>query len=688
MNIPSLYRLTISLRSNPHHPSQTTVQPAAAFAPKSLSFRSGSSACFPISHTYQYSITATFIRASSSSFSPPSLLHASKSTLESETVPELKDRLRALGLKVGGRKSELIERLLSAYHTPDASIESSAVNKPKASSRTISSRSTSKSKMAKSQNDAPASTVTHAPASLIPSWFNPERSRLLTPNALEPAAKAGVAGECIVYWMQRDVRTVDNWALLFAQRQAQQCGLPLRVIYALPPPPQEANASNDEEKGDMPPLVADMCMTERHGQFLLDGLKIVETELATKEVPFDVLQPTDRSQVGQCVYDHATTPTTRALMVITDFSPLRLPRTWIEDQAAPLFDAKGVPVYSVDAHNIVPVWHASPKREVGARTLRPKINMLLPEFLTHFADFEGNDHLTKGLPKLTKVDWDKATEYLQMDPSVKACEWAQAGHEAAMTRFTEFCQSKSGNGLKNFDAARNDPNHDDVCSNLSPWINYGQVSFQRLALEVRAFKKYSTGTAAYIEEGVVRRELSDNYVYYSRDEYDSLDAAAGWARESLDLHEADKREYLYTLEEFDKAQTHDDLWNAAQLQLVREGGMHGFLRMYWAKKILEWTPNAAVALRTGLYFNDRYALDGNDPNGFVGVGWSVMGIHDMGWKERPIFGKIRFMNYNGCKRKFKIPSFVAKYKGAAANADAAIKKHEAAKKGTKRKAPA
>lgn len=538
--------------------------------------------------------------------------------------------------------------------------------------------------MAKSKNDAPVSDVTHAPKSMVPDWFNPERSRLLTPNAVEPAAKAG-PGDCIVYWMQRDVRTVDNWALLFATHQAQKCNVPLRVVYALPPPP---DASAEEEEGGMPPLVVDMPMTERHGQFLIDGLKVVEAELASKNVPLDIVYPTDRSHVGQCVYDHATTSTARALAVICDFSPLRLPRQWIEDEAAPQFDAKGVPVYSVDAHNIVPVWHASPKREVGARTLRPKINKLLPEFLTHFADFEGNDHLTKGLPKLTKVNWDQVTEYLRMDSSVQPCDWATAGHEAAMARFEEFCQSKSGNGLKNFDAARNDPNHDDVCSNLSPWINYGQVSFQRLALDVRSFKKYSTGTAAYIEEGVVRRELSDNYVCYTRDDYDSLNAAAGWAKESLDLHEADEREYIYSLEEFDKAQTHDDLWNAAQLQLTREGTMHGFLRMYWAKKILEWTPNAATALRTGLYFNDRYALDGNDPNGFVGVGWSVMGIHDMGWKERPIFGKIRFMNYNGCKRKFKVPQFVAKYKGAAANADAAVKKHAAAKKGTKRKAPA
>ena len=470
--------------------------------------------------------------------------------------------------------------------------------------------------------------------------------------------------------MQRDVRTVDNWALLFAAHQAKQCKVPLRVVYALPPPPPPSASSSDA----LPPLVADMPMTERHGSFLLGGLRVVESELADKDVPFDVLHPSDRSTVGRCVYDHATSPSSRALAVICDFSPLRLPRRWMEDQAAPLLDAAGIPVYSVDAHNIVPVWHASPKREVGARTLRPKINKLLPEFLTHFADFEGNAHVGSGMPKLSKVDWSKAEKYLKMDKSVPPCDWAVAGHEAAMERFEEFCASKSGNGLKNFDSSRNDPNEDDVCSNLSPWINHGHVSFQRLALDVRAFKKYSNGTAAYIEEGVVRRELSDNYVYYTKEDYDSLDAAAGWARESLDLHEADEREYIYTLEEFDKAQTHDDLWNAAQLQLTQTGGMHGFLRMYWAKKILEWTPNAATALHTGLYLNDRYALDGNDPNGFVGVGWSVMGIHDMGWKERPIFGKIRFMNYAGCKRKFSVADFVDKFDGAHSNAVAAVKK--------------
>jgi len=210
---------------------------------------------------------------------------------------------------------------------------------------------------------------------------------------------------------------------------------------------------------------------------------------------------------------------------------------------------------------------------------------------------------------------------------------------------------------------------------MSPWINHGHVSFQRLALLAKALHKHPNGTAAYLEEGIVRRELSDNFVYYSRENYDDLTTAAVWAQDSLELHCADEREYVYCLKEFVEGKTHDDLWNAAQLQLVNEGKMHGFLRMYWAKKILEWTESPAIALRTGLYLNDRYALDGNDPNGFVGVGWSMMGIHDMGWKERPIFGKIRFMNYAGCKRKFKVANFVAKYRGASENAVKAAKQH-------------
>jgi len=462
----------------------------------------------------------------------------------------------------------------------------------------------------------------------------------------------------------RDVRTIDNWALLFAQSLAVQKEVPLRVVYALPPPPEEEPSEGED---GAPPSPAEMPLTVRHGSFLLDGLKVVSEELSSAKVPFDVLCPPSRSMVGDSIKSYCTSPSHDALAVVCDMSPLRHPRTWTEKQAAPALEKDGIPLYQVDAHNIVPVWMASPKREVGARTLRPKIHNVFGDYCTHFPEFVGNSHLDDMNAGKGSHDWDRYRQFMNLDESIGEVKGMKAGREVAMERFKAFCTSKQY-GLKNFDTLRNDPNYDSVCTNLSPWINFGQISFQRLALDVRALKKHSNGTAAYIEEGVVRRELSDNFVYYAPDGYDNLGGAAEWARDSLELHSSDEREHLYDWKELEAGETHDDLWNAAQLQLVREGGMHGFMRMYWAKKILEWTVSPAYALATAQYFNDRYAYDGNDPNGFVGVGWSIMGIHDMGWKERPIFGKIRYMNYAGCKRKFKVDTFVARYKGAAENA--------------------
>lgn len=174
--------------------------------------------------------------------------------------------------------------------------------------------------------------------------------------------------------------------------------------------------------------------------------------------------------------------------------------------------------------------------------------------------------------------------------------------------------------------------------------------------------KHSESVAAFCEEAIVRRELSDNFCYYNKN-YDNLKGLASWALETLNVHRKDKRPYIYTDQELDEAKTHDDLWNSAQIQLRNEGKMHGFLRMYWAKKILEWTPTPEDALRMAIYLNDRYSMDGRDPNGYVGCMWSIGGIHDQGWAERAVFGKIRYMNYEGCKRKFDINAFIARYGG-------------------------
>jgi deoxyribodipyrimidine photo-lyase len=210
-----------------------------------------------------------------------------------------------------------------------------------------------------------------------------------------------------------------------------------------------------------------------------------------------------------------------------------------------------------------------------ARTLRPKINKLLPEFLTHFPSLKGNEHIPEKVV-MQPVDWDVCEKHLNLDSTVKAVSGAQAGAENSMKRFHEFASSPT-DGLKKFDTLRNDPNYSNVCSNLSPWVNYGQVSFQRLALEIRSLKKHLNGTASYLEEGIVRRELSDNFVYYSLDNYDEISTAAQWAQDSLELHSSDEREFIYSLKQFEAASTHDDLWNAAQIQLTSEGKMHGFV---------------------------------------------------------------------------------------------------------------
>jgi hypothetical protein len=382
-----------------------------------------------------------------------------------------------------------------------------------AKKKTKSIRKMSSTKGKKKTEDVPA--IPHAPDSLITADFDQTRSKLLTSNTVLPREKKSVNNPCIFYWMQRDVRTCDNWALLFAQSLAVQNQVPLRVVYALPPPPSD-NATEGQDGS--PPDPAQMTMTERHGIFLLDGLQIVAKELSSSQVPFDVVCPTSREAVGETIHSHCTSSSHDALAVVCDMSPLRLPRQYTEDQAAPLFEQSEVPLYQVDAHNIVPVWIASPKREVGARTLRPKINKVFADYCTQFPPFAGNDHIDDGVLPKNEYDWDELKKYLNLDDSIPHIPSMKAGHEAAMERFQAFCSSPQ-HGLRNFDSLRNDPNFPSVCSNLSPWINYGHVSFQRLALDVRALKKHSNGTAAYIEEGVVRRELSDNYVYYSRDDY-------------------------------------------------------------------------------------------------------------------------------------------------------------------------
>ena len=258
--------------------------------------------------------------------------------------------------------------------------------------------------------------------------------------------------------------------------------------------------------------------------------------------------------------------------------------------------------------------------------------------------------------------------------------WIQGDHASAKKALDAFIDT----GLERYGSERNDPNAR-AQSNLSPYLHYGILSAASIALAVIEKvdapiqdileasrnkakidpKKQPTlldNAGAFLEELIVRRELSDNFCFYNSS-YDSVEGFPEWALRSHAKHRKDKREYLYTLNEFEEGRTHEALWNAAQLEMVKTGKMHGYMRMYWAKKILEWTESPEEAMKVAIYLNDTYELDGRDPNGYAGIAWSIGGVHDRAWFERPVFGQIRYMNANGCKSKFDTDAYIAAWSG-------------------------
>jgi deoxyribodipyrimidine photo-lyase len=256
------------------------------------------------------------------------------------------------------------------------------------------------------------------------------------------------------------------------------------------------------------------------------------------------------------------------------------------------------------------------------------------------------------MPGKPPVDWDSAYRRFKATPGA-APKAFDGGAQAARDRLRRFLDSR----LENYAAGRNDPTAR-AQSDLSPYLHFGQISAQRVALEAQKYNQNWAALEAFLEELLVRRELADNFCYYNP-AYDSFDGFPPWAAGTLDGHRADPRPYLYDRETLEAARTHDDLWNAAQREMVITGKMPGFLRMYWAKKILEWSPAPEAALAEAIYLNDRYELDGHDPNGYAGVAWSIGGVHDRPWFEREIFGKVRYMSYDGCRRKFSVPGYIA-----------------------------
>jgi deoxyribodipyrimidine photo-lyase len=423
----------------------------------------------------------------------------------------------------------------------------------------------------------------------------------------------------IALWMSRDQRANDNWALLFAQELALKQKTPLVVVFCLVPEFLGAG--------------------RRQYAFMLKGLQEAEQSLAKKNIPFFLLSGSPAQKLLQFIRRY------RIGALVKDFDPLRIKRKWT-DAVVKKID---IPVYEVDSHNIVPCWIASWKQEYGAYTLRPKIHRFLLEFLEEIPPLK--KYPFPWQERIIKPDWEKRIRSLGID-NIPEVKWIRPGEKAAYEMMHDFITKK----LHVYGEQRNDPMKD-VQSNLSPYLHFGQISAQRVALEVSKTDVDKKSRESFLEELIVRRELADNYCFYNNN-YDHVEGFPEWARKTLSDHRKDKRKYIYTLKQFENAETHDGLWNAAQMEMVRRGKMHGYIRMYWAKKILEWTISPEKAMEIAIYLNDRYELDGRDPNGYAGIAWSIGGVHDRAWNERPVFGKIRYMSYAGCKAKFDVKKYI------------------------------
>lgn len=454
----------------------------------------------------------------------------------------------------------------------------------------------------------------------------------------------------VVYWMDRDMRIDDNWAFIHAQNLARNRKVPLLIVYNL--------------------VVNFLGGNYHQWDFKVKALQEIEQSCHEKNISFFLIIDTDGKQTPELFIRFCNDYSVAA--VVTDCSPLRIQRSWKNEIAKKI----ACEMIMVDAHNIIPVWIASEKQEYGAYTLRPKIHKLLPEFMDEFPLIK--KHPYNYSKKIPVINWNDLMTHDQGTSITKPVDWITPGEHAAKKALSHFVNSK----LDHYADKRNDPLAD-AQSNMSPYLHYGMIAPQRIALEIvkhvkipiqqimHALKNKAKinpdddlelidHASAYLEELIIRRELSDNFCWYN-EYYDTVESFPEWAKKSHYRFRHDKREYIYTMKQFEHAKTHDELWNAAQMEMILTGKMHGYMRMYWAKKILEWTATPTDAMNIAIYLNDTYELDGRDPNGYAGIAWSIGGVHDRAWFERPIFGQVRYMARSGCEKKFNVKAYIEKW---------------------------
>lgn len=420
-------------------------------------------------------------------------------------------------------------------------------------------------------------------------------------------------GKCVVYWMQRSQRALDNAALETAVHAANLLGLPCVVFFAPVPFYPHANL--------------------RHSRFLNQGIVAIARELEKRNIGFVLRRYPDHSLLKFC-------DEVNAALLIGDENPMREPEHWRQVVAKRV----RIPFWTVDSDVIVPS-KLLEKEQYGAYTIRPRIHRLLPEFLKPIANRKAKVGWMppRGLPCLP-VDAD-ITEGWEIDRSVPPVDLFRGGTDEALKHLKKFIAKH----LSGYEKDRNKPELH-ATSLLSPYLHFGHIGPHTVAMAIREADAPKAAKDAYLEQLIVRRELAINFVRFNPD-YDNFECGPAWAHKSLAEHAGDPRQ-LYREKEMEEGRTHDPLWNAAQQQMIYAGWMHNYMRMYWAKKILEWSKSPADAFRFAVYLNDKYFVDGRDPNGYAGIAWAIVGKHDRPWFNRAIFGQIRYMAFNSTSKKF------------------------------------
>lgn len=448
--------------------------------------------------------------------------------------------------------------------------------------------------------------------------IHPERVQVLNPGIQR-------TGRYVLYWMQQSQRSLWNHALEYAIAEANERGLPLVVCFGLMADYPEAN--------------------ERHFAFLLEGLAETAASLRDRGIHF-VLRFGEPWRVALEMEPDAA-------MIVCDCGYLRHQRAWRRELAR----RASCPVIQVESDVVVPALTASAKEEWAAATLRPKLRNLVPHFLAPLPpQTPKRSSLGMDLPGADVSAPDSLLQRLEADTSVGRVRTFPGGASQAHSLFRTFLEK----GLPDYDTRRSDP-LGDACSRQGAFLHFGQVSPVWMALEATNADVRPEAREAFLEQLIVRRELSINFVLHNA-HYDDFGCLPEWARQTLSHHAADRREYNYSMEDLDNARTHDRYWNAAMTEMRSSGYMHNALRMYWCKKILEWSAEPREAFRRALWLNNRYFLDGRDPNSYAGVAW-CFGKHDRPWPERPIFGTVRYMNAGGLQRKFDAETYARKHLG-------------------------